>query len=57
MSGNTVDEITVVADKEKSSIKVDQGIFQNFFAINVQVVGRFVEKEGVIVVGSQKCQA
>ena len=47
----SVDEIAVVGDEEQGAIEGNQGIFQNFLAVDIQVVGRFVQNQGVVVLG------
>ena len=56
MSCYTIDKVTVVADKEQGPIKVNQGIFKDFFTINIQVVGWFVKDQEVVVFHRQFSQ-
>ncbi|COK68630.1 Uncharacterised protein [Streptococcus pneumoniae] len=49
MSCHTIDKVTIMTDKKQGTIKVNQSIFQHFLAINIQVVGRLVKDQEVVV--------
>ena len=43
----SVQEVTVVADKDKGTVKIQKSLLQDIFGFHVQMVGRFVQYQQI----------
>lgn len=43
----TIEEITVVTNHDECSVEIEQGLFQYILGLQVEVVGRLIEKQYV----------
>ena len=47
LADKTIKEITVVTNYDERSVEVEQGLFQHILGLQVEVVGRLIEKQYV----------
>ena len=56
VGADSVKEETVVADDHRAAGEIHYGVFQNTHRIDVQIVGRFVQKDEVSARAKEFCE-
>ena len=54
--GDFVDEITVMADRKNGSGKIKQRLFEDFSRMDIEMIGRLVQKQEVRLLKQQTAQ-
>ena len=54
LRGDAVDEIAVMRHEKQRAVEFDQRFLEDLFAVDVEMVGWFVEEERVVVLRRQK---